>query len=56
MKSNIYKLILAYLLMSIVISIGGYIFGLNFEKSIKIGFFTGLYVFLEHFFVKWKKS
>jgi hypothetical protein len=41
------NIILAYLLMAIIISIGGYIFGLTISQSIKIGLFAGLYVFVE---------
>lgn len=33
--------------MSAIIAIGGYIFGLTLEQSIKIGLFSGLYVFVE---------
>ena len=43
------KLLFPYLLMSLIIAIGGYIFGLMLEKSVKIGLFAGLYVFVEKF-------
>ena len=46
------RILKAYILMSIIIAIGGYIFGLSIEQSLKIGFFAGLYVFVEKLLTK----
>jgi hypothetical protein len=56
MKINLKKVVLSYLFMSLVIAIGGYIFGITITLSLKIGLFSGLYVFLEEFIRGYKKS
>lgn len=42
----------AYILMSAIITVCGYIFGLSLEQSLKIGFFAGLYMFIEKLLTK----
>jgi|GEM_PF-2281400 len=48
--------IASYFLMSAIIALGGYLFGLTLEQSIKIGLFSGLYVFFDRWNIFRKKS